>query len=149
MENIVCTLFRDEKGTRLFNSHADIKLPFDYAFVHVKYVYLKTNATIEDNKFEWCSTYKNLPVLVNILFDIVKQYSNNLFQACPYVAKKSVSIKNCPIDLNPILLSILNYKLGDYKTSVKVTDKNGKLIYFINFYETISRKRLQKGSKMG
>lgn len=143
----MCSLFRNKNGTRIIDGHVDLKLSIDYAFVHVFYIFMKTNTTITDNKFEWCSSYANLPFHVHFLFDVVKQYTINLFHECPFAANKTIGIQNCPIDINPTILNVLKYQLGDYKTGVRVTDKNGKSIFFLNLYTKISRKRLQKGSK--
>ena len=129
------------------DGHVDLLLPINYAFIHVNFVYLNTNATLQDVKFEWCSSYTNLPAYIRVIFGFFKQHSNNLFHACPYVPRKNIGIQNYPLEVNPITLSVLNYQLGDYKTSVTITDKNGKLIFFLNLYTNISRKRLQKGSK--
>jgi len=149
LENIKCSLYRSGKGSTLLDGHVDLLVPFNYAYIHVYYVYLKTNTSLQDLKFEWCSSFTNLPAYVHVLFGFAGKYSNNLFHACPYVPRKHIAIENCPLDLNPTLLSIFNYQLGNYKTGVTITDKDGKLIFFLNLYSSISRKRTQKGSKSG
>lgn len=112
--------------------------------IHVNSTYVNLNNTFIDYKFELCSTLKNIPMLVNIVFELIKGYSNNFIHECPYYPGKRIEVENFPIDSLSLLFSAFNHQIGNYKTFFVIRDKNDMLIFYAIFYVSISRKRSRK-----
>lgn len=148
LENIICKFHKNSKGTTLMSTIADLLIPVRYIDIQINVTYQNDKEVI-NNRFEYCSTYNNLPIFVSILFGTLKQFSNDLIHPCPYKPKKQLGVENFPIDTMSIMFSTFNPVLGNYKISIHIYDKKGKLIFFMIVHSSLSRKRPQKGVKSG
>ena len=123
-------------------------IPVTYAFFQYNVTYTSTGKTIANYSFEYCSSIKNIPPLANILLELIKSYSHDLFHECPYPPTKRMGVENFPVDSLSVFLSAFNHQRGDYKTIAQVNDKNRKLIFYAIFHTNVSAKR-QKKAKSG
>jgi len=111
--------------------------------------YTSTGKIIANYSFEYCNSLRNIPPLANILLELIKSYSNDLFHECPYPPRKRMGIDSFPVDSLSVFLSAFNHLRGDYKTTVVINDKNRKIIFFAIFYTNVSVKRQKKINKSG
>jgi len=144
----VCKFNKSSKGSTFVTSYADLLLPVRYADMHINVTY-QSDKKFVDIHFEYCSSYNNLPPYASILFGVVKTFSKDLIQPCPYVPRKRLGVENFPVDSLSIFLTAYKPNLGNYKTSIYLYDRKGKLINFYIFYSSLSRKRSQKGPSSG
>ena len=131
IENAVCTIHKNSKGLTFASAFADLILPVRYASINISVIYQSDKIFI-DSQFEYCSSYNNLPPYASIFFGVLKTFSNNLIQPCPYAPLKHIGVENLSIDSLSILFTAYKLQIGNYRTSFQIHDKKGKLINFQN-----------------
>ena len=142
-------MHKDSKGSNLATGIVDLMSPVNFGNLSFQFIYTSADRKIFDVNFEYCSSYGSLPPLVHLIFEVMKKYSNDLIHACPYAPQKRLGVENAPVDALSPLLTVMNFQLGDYKTVTAIRDRKGKLIFYINVYLSLSRKRIQKKTKSG
>lgn len=95
--------------------------------------------------FEYCSSYKNLPPLVAVIFGVVERNSPNLVHECPYAPVKYIGVDNYTLNPQTPLLTIANFQRGDYKQTLYIRDKHNRMIFYLHTYYAVSLKKGQKG----
>ena len=133
-----------KNGSYAITALSDLELPVSYSLTHFSFIYTTINQNMVNVTFEYCSSYKSLPPLVHLIYGLVNKYSSDFIHACPYKPKKHFGVDSFPIDAFAVLFTMFNYQLGNYKTSIEFKDRNGEMIFFVNFYSLVSRKRIQK-----
>lgn len=140
VENVTCKLYKNSKGLQMMTGYVDIIKAVTYADVYFKQVHMASGRTIINLSFEYCSSYKNLPMFANMLFELIKQRSNMIHE-CPFHPQKRLGLENFQIDTFEVFLSVINLQMGNYNTTIDLRDKNGNQIIFINILSSLSRKR--------
>jgi len=146
--NAVCKFFKNSKGSTFVSLYSDLMVPVKYADINISVIYQSDKIFI-DSHFEYCSSFNNLPPYASILFGVLKTFSKDLIQPCPYAPRKRLGVENLSIDSFSIFFTAYKLQMGNYKTSIHIHDRKGKLIVYMIFHTSVSRKRPQKGSQGG
>lgn len=144
--NSVCEFYKNSKGSTFISFYSDLLIPVKYATINISVIYQSDKIFI-DNHFEYCSSFSNLPPYASVLFGVLKTFSKDLIQPCPYTPKKRLGIENLSIDSFSIFLTAYKLQMGNYRTSISIHDRKGKLITYMIFHTSVSRRRPQKGSQ--
>lgn len=141
VQDIVCKVHRNSAGSLLLTAHASLMIPADYIQIHVIFAYTNTNKTLVDLSFEYCSSFKKLPLFMSLALEVMKGFSNDLIKSCPYEPKKHIGVENLPIDNFGIMLPVFNFQLGNYKVFVEFKDRKNQTMFYCTVLATLARRR--------